>query len=60
MRWLHRFSHDITQEIDLSRQFYRENLDHNDGRQDNEVWYIKQEQLNATSWKTSLFIKVNA
>ncbi len=57
IRWLHRYSNDINQDIDLSRQFYQEKFDNDDDREDR-IWYIKQEQLNATRWKTSLFIKV--
>ncbi|CAF1021701.1 unnamed protein product [Adineta steineri] len=56
IRWLHRYSNDIKQEIDLSRQFYQEHSDNNNN-QDNRIWYIKHEQLNATRWKTNLFIK---
>jgi len=37
--------------MDLSRQFSQEN--------EKNIWYIEHEQLNATRWKTSLFIKVN-
>ena len=53
IRWFHRFSNSISEEIDLSRQFSSNSplqTDH---------WFIKQEQFNATRWKTSLFIQVN-
>jgi hypothetical protein len=55
IKWLHSYSNDIHQEMDLSHQFYQEKIDEN---REHRIWYIKQEQLNATRWKTSLFIKV--
>ena len=60
IRWMHRFSDDINQEVDLSRQFHQGSYTNNNQRRENGVWFIKQEQLNATRWKTVLFIKVNA
>lgn len=56
IRWLHRYSNETKQEIDLSRQYSQEKLDQN--RREDRVWFIKHEQLNATRWKTSLFIQV--
>ena len=53
IRWFHRFSDEINQEMDLSRQFSQENFDD----RGNKIWYIQNEQLNNTRWKTSLFIK---
>jgi hypothetical protein len=47
IRWLHRIFNDV----DLTHQYSKE-------KEDNGLWYIKHEQLNATRWKTSLFIKV--
>jgi hypothetical protein len=55
IRWLHRYPADDKQEIDLSRQFSQENFEHNPSER---IWYIRKEQLNATRWKTSLFIQV--
>lgn len=55
IRWLHRYPTDVKQEIDLSRQFSQETFEH---ASDERVWYIKHEQLNATRWKSSLFIQV--
>ncbi|CAF0883547.1 unnamed protein product [Rotaria sordida] len=57
IQWLHRYTQDINKDIDLSRLFYKEYFDHNHYKIDNDIWYIKQEQLNATRWKTTLFIK---
>ncbi len=55
IRWLHRFPNDINEEMDLSRQFSQENFDDHEKKN----WYIQNEQLNASRWKTSLFIQVN-
>ncbi|CAF5019342.1 unnamed protein product, partial [Rotaria sp. Silwood1] len=57
IRWLYKSSYDIDHDKDLSQLFYREYFDHNHFTIDNDIWYIKQEQLNATRWKTTLFIK---
>ncbi len=54
IKWFHRFSDADNQEMDLSRQFSQENFN----EQENKIWYIQNEQLNNTRWKTSLFIKV--
>ena len=53
IRWLHRFTNAANEEIDLSRQFSSNSPLQTD------VWFIKQEQVNATRWKTSLFIQVS-
>jgi hypothetical protein len=60
IRWLHQFPDNINEEMDLSRQFYQGFDNNNNNRRDKGIWSIKQEQLNATRWKISLFIKVNA
>ncbi|CAF0897514.1 unnamed protein product [Adineta ricciae] len=54
IRWLHRYSNETKQEIDLSRQYSQEKLDK---KREDRIWFIKHEQLNATRWKTSLFIQ---
>jgi hypothetical protein len=59
IRWLHRFSNDINnQEMDLSRQVIQ-GFETSNNRRDTPIWSIKQEQINTTRWKTTLFIKVN-
>ncbi|CAF0747073.1 unnamed protein product [Adineta ricciae] len=55
IRWLHRFSDDINQEMDLSRQ-YNQGF-YNNRRRDGPIWSITQEKINSTRWKTILFIK---
>ena len=55
IRWLHRYSNETKQEIDLSRQYSQEKLDK---KREDRIWFIKHEQFNATRWKTSLFIQV--
>ncbi len=57
IRWFHRFTNDINQEMDLSRQF-NEGF-YNNKRREGPIWSITQEKINATRWKTNLFIKVN-
>ena len=59
IRWVHRFSDDINQEMDLSRQF-KQGFPTQSARRESSMWSIEQEQINATRWRTSLFIKVNA
>ncbi len=56
IRWLHRYTNDINQEMDLSRQFNQGY--YNNKRRDGPIWSITQEKINATRWKTILFIKV--
>ena len=56
IRWIHRFSDDINQEVDLSRQFNQGF--YNNKRRDGPIWSITQEKMNSTRWKTNLFIKV--
>lgn len=58
IRWIHRFTDDINQEMDLSRQFHQGFMK-NSHRRDGPIWSITQEKLNATRWKTNLFIQVN-
>jgi hypothetical protein len=59
IRWIHRFTNDIHQEMDLSRQFNQGYLNHNNNnRRDGPIWSITQEKINASRWKTNLFIKV--
>lgn len=58
IRWYHRFSSRIDQEIDLTTEYSQLNLKRKELK--NDIWFIKQEQFNATRWKTSLFIQVNA
>ncbi len=58
IRWIHRFTNDIHQEMDLSRQF-NQGYSNNNNRRDGPIWSITQEKINATRWKTNLFIKVN-
>lgn len=55
IRWIHRFSNDINQEVDLSRQFNQGF--YNNKRRDSPVWSITQEKINSTRWKTNLFIE---
>lgn len=59
IRWIHRFTDDINQEMDLSRQFHQ-GFAKNNHRRDGPIWSITQEKLNATRWKTNLFIQVSA
>ncbi len=58
IRWFHQFTNDINQEMDLSRQF-NQGFYNNNKRRDGPIWSITQEKINATRWKTNLFIKVN-
>ncbi len=44
--------------MDLSRQF-NQGFYNNNKRRDGPIWSITQEKINATRWKTNLFIKVN-
>ncbi|CAF0853475.1 unnamed protein product [Adineta steineri] len=57
IRWLHRFTDDINQEMDLSGQFNQGYNNNNNKRRENSIWSISQEKINSTRWKTSLFIK---
>lgn len=50
IKWFHRFSNDNNQEINLSKEYLKENQGN--------IWYIENKQLNKTIWKTILFIKV--
>jgi len=47
--------------MDLSRQFNEGfyNNNNNNKRREGPIWSITQEKINATRWKTNLFIKVN-
>ncbi|UJR13501.1 hypothetical protein I4U23_000515 [Adineta vaga] len=54
IKWLHRYSNEMKKEIDLTRQFVQENLGK---KHEEKIWFIKNEQFNATRWKTSLFIQ---
>ncbi|CAF3345409.1 unnamed protein product [Rotaria sp. Silwood1] len=56
IRWLHRFTNDINQEMDLSNHFHQGFYNHN-SRRENLVLSITQEKINATRWKTNLFLK---
>ncbi|CAF1295776.1 unnamed protein product [Rotaria sordida] len=56
IRWLHRFTNDINQEMDLSNQLNQGFYNHN-SRRENQILSITQEKINATRWKTNLFIK---
>jgi len=57
IRWFHQFTKDINQEMDLSRQFNQGLYNNNNNRRDSPIWSITQEKINATRWKTNLFIK---
>ena len=60
IRWFHRLGNDINHENDLSRQLHQgSQSDHQNGRRMTPYWFIEQEQINATRWKTSLLIKVS-
>lgn len=58
IRWLHRFINDINQEVDLSHEF-NQGLHNHNSRKEGSILSIKQEKINATRWKTMLFIRVN-
>ncbi|CAF1172481.1 unnamed protein product [Rotaria magnacalcarata] len=56
IRWLHRFTNDMNQEVDLSHQFNQGLYNHN-SRREGSLLSITQEKINATRWKTMLFIR---